>query len=61
MELWPVRCEVNDEKSLTWVDIEITADVDMEGGMLPESLEPLDIVIILDIMLVVPPCFDCVD
>lgn len=55
MELFPVRCEVDNEKSLTWVNVEITADVDMEGGMLPECLEPLDVVIILDIMSVILP------
>lgn len=52
MELWPERSEVGYGRTLTWVNVEITADVDMESGTVPVALEPLDIVIILDIVLV---------
>jgi hypothetical protein len=51
MELWADKTEVGRRKTRTWVNIEITADIDMESGRLPADVQPLDVVIILDIML----------
>jgi hypothetical protein len=49
LDLSPDKWEISDKETFLWLTAEIVADVDMEGGLVAQRDDPLEVVILLDI------------